>query len=107
MSDRSLPRKSASDGGDGQGVAEGVGVLEGERAAVDEGVAVVNEAVVEAEALEDSGIDEAGGAEPAAAEVDGGDVAARDADVHYLHRVRGDAVGQRLGGALADHYIGL
>lgn len=97
--------KSAANGGDGEGVAEGVGVLEGECSAVKKRLAVVDQTVVEAEALEDAGVDEAGGAEPAAAEVDAGDVAPGDADVYDLHRVSRYSVGQRLRRALAHHYV--
>ncbi|KAK3018010.1 hypothetical protein RJ639_004386 [Escallonia herrerae] len=98
---------SAVDGGDGERVTESVGVLEGEGAAVGEGLAVVDDAVVVAKALEDAGVDEAGGAEPATGEVDAGDIAAVDAHVHDLHRVRGYAAGQGGGGALVDHDIRL
>lgn len=97
----------ASNGGNGEGVPEGVSVLEGERPTVKQRLAIVDDAVVEAEALEDVGVDEAGWAEPAAAEVDGGDVAAGDARVHDLHRVRRDPVRQRLRRTLADHYVRL
>lgn len=63
--------ESAANRGNGERVAEGVGVLERECSAVDQWVAVVDEAVVKVEALEDAGVDEPRRAEPAAAEVDG------------------------------------
>lgn len=96
---------SAANGGDGEGVTEGVGVLEGECSAVKKRLAAVDQTVVEAEALEDARVDEAGGAEPPAAEVDAGDVAPGHADVHDLHRVRRYSVGQRLRRSLAHHYV--
>lgn len=84
---------SADNGGDIEWVGKGVGVLKGQRSAVGEGSAVIDEAVVVAEALEDSRVDEAGGAEPAAVEVDAGDVTAGDAHVHDLDGVCGYATG--------------
>ncbi|KAK3013848.1 hypothetical protein RJ639_010196 [Escallonia herrerae] len=51
---------SADDGGDRERVREGVRILEGEDAAIDEGLAVVDDAIIVTQALEDAGVDKAG-----------------------------------------------
>ena len=79
-------------GGYVDGVPVRIGVLEGEAVAGAEGGTVVDEAVVEPDPPEYSRVDEAGGAEPPAADVDVGDGAAREANVQYLYGVRRYAV---------------
>lgn len=86
---------AAGDGGYGQRVAVGIGVLEGEALAGGEGCAIVDETVVEAEAAEEEGVYEAGRAEPAAPHVDVRHRAPRRARVQDLHRVRRDPIWQR------------
>lgn len=98
---------SADYGGDSEWVGKGVGILKRQRSAICEGPTAVDEAVVVAEALEDPRVDEAGGAEPAAADVDAGDITAGDADVHNLNCVGGDAAGEGRCGALVDHNVSL
>lgn len=51
---------------DGKWVKEGISVLKGESATVDQWLAVVHEAVIVTKALEYFGVDETSGAEPAA-----------------------------------------
>ena len=86
-------------GGDGERVLEGVSILEGDALAASEGLAVVNDAVVEAEAAEEVGIDELGGREPATRDMDVGGGGARalssPAQVYHLHAERRDPVRQR------------
>ncbi|CAD5165469.1 unnamed protein product, partial [Musa acuminata subsp. malaccensis] len=86
---------AAGDGGYGQRIAVGIGVLEGEALTGGEGCAIVDETVVEAEAAEEEGVYEAGGAEPAAPHVDVRHRAPRWARVQDLHRVRRDPIWQR------------
>ena len=68
-------------------------------------LAVVDETVVVAEAFEDLWVDDMGGAEPATAEVDPGDVAARDTRVDDLHAELGNATWHSACGALGYHYV--
>ncbi|KAL6972997.1 hypothetical protein U1Q18_027171 [Sarracenia purpurea var. burkii] len=103
---RPTRKTTADEGGGGEWVFKGVGVDEGESPATNEGVAVVNEAVVGTEAAEDFRVDEVGGAELAAAEVDVGDAAVGRAHVSDLHRVGGYAVGKWRRRALAHLYVG-
>ncbi|CAK9186944.1 unnamed protein product, partial [Ilex paraguariensis] len=91
--------------GNKEWVTEGVGVLKRNGAAMDERLAVIDKAIVEAEALEDLRVDEAGGAERATVEVDAGDVTAGGAHVRDLHRICGYAVGKGRCGALVYNDI--
>lgn len=97
----------ALEGFDGHGEGEGVGVLIGDAAAGENGLAVVDEAVVVAEAAEDLWVDGAGGAEPFAAEVDVVDLAAGGADVDDVDGVGGDPARKRGRRALIDRQVSL
>lgn len=65
----------------------------------------MDEAVIESEAPEERGINEAGGAEPAATEVDTRDVAAGGARVHYGNRIGGDTIWERCSRSLSYHNV--
>lgn len=93
--------------GNWERVEEGVGILEGNGGTVDQGPAIIDEAVVVTEALEELGVDEACRAEPAASEVYFRDVATTDTHIHYLYCVGWNATWKRCCGALVDHYIRL
>lgn len=95
------------DRGNGKRVEEGVGILEWNGGAVDQGSAIIDEAIVVTEALKDLGVDEACRAEPAAPQVNARDVASTHAHVHDLHRVCGNATWEWGRGALVYHYIRL
>lgn len=93
--------------GNWERVEEGVGILEWNGGTVDQGPAIIDEAVVVTEALEELGVDEACRAEPAASEVYFRDVATTDTHIHYLYCVGWNATWKRCCGALVDHYIRL
>lgn len=97
--------RSADNSGDGERVTEGVCVLKGEGAAIGKGLAIVNETVIITEALEYARVNEASGAEPAAAEVNSGDVTTGDANVHDLHGVGWYTAGKWSCGALVNHNV--
>ncbi|KAD1586181.1 hypothetical protein E3N88_26047 [Mikania micrantha] len=85
---------------------EGVGILKGNGVAVNKGFAVIDKAVVVMKAFKEVRVDEPGGAEPAAAEVDVRDVAAGGADVHDLDGVSGNATWQGVCGTLVYYDVG-
>lgn len=93
--------------GNGEWIEVSIGILERKSATIDQGSAIIDEAVVVTEALEHLGVDETCRAEPAAAEVNSRDVASTDAHIHDLNRVGRDATWEWCCGALADHYIRL
>lgn len=66
---------------------------------------IVDETIVKMQALEYTRVNKTSRAEPTAAEMDTGDVTARDTDVHYLHCVRGYPTGQRCCGSLIYNNI--
>lgn len=77
-------------------IGEAVGVLERNGIAGAEGFAVVDEAVIVGKAAKNEGINQAGGAVPAAGDVDVGDAAAvAHTDVADIDEVGGDPVGER------------
>lgn len=80
---------------DGERVLEGIGVVEGEALAGVQGLPGVHDAVVEGEALEELRIDERGGGEPAARNVDVPHGAASEAKIEDLDRERRNSVRQR------------
>lgn len=86
-------------------VGEGVGVLERNRPTILQGFPVIHQAVVVGKPLEDLGVDEMGRAEPTTGQMYAGDVATSDADIHYLHRVGGNATRECRCGALGHHYV--
>lgn len=95
----------AGDGGDGELVGEGVGVLEGDGLAGLERASALDDAVVEADALELGRVDELRGGEVAAGDVDVVDGAPAAADVDDVHGVGRDAAGQRVGAALVHLHV--
>lgn len=86
-------------------VGEGVGILERNRPTILQGFAVIDQAIVVAKPLEDLGVDEVGRAEPATVQMNAGDVATSEADIHDLDRVGGNATRECRCGALIHHNV--
>lgn len=74
-------------------VTESVGILEGNSMAINKRLPIIDETIVKMKALENARVNKACRAKPATAEMDAGDVTARDTDVHNLHCVRGYPTG--------------
>lgn len=96
---------NANNRGDRKWVWEGIGILEREDRAIEQGLAIIDKAIVVAKPLEDVRVDEVGRAEPSTAQTNAGDVAACEAHIHYLYCVGGNSTWEWGCGSLAHFYV--
>lgn len=92
---------------DREWVKESIGILKWKCAPIDQGLPIVDKAIIVENALENLGVDEASRTKPATVKVNPRDITAGDAHVHNLNSVGRYAAWKRSCGSLVYHNIGL